>query len=178
MIRLQQLIGLPVLTMNTGKKVGIVKDAWFDERWRLKGLVLEYAKWFAVKVRTVQWSAVLSCGDDAVFIADDSKVDTGKKQLLQRAYCMGVIHLKDMPVITVTGMQLGRVSDVYFYPLQDTQIIGYELTDGFISDLMEGRKWLRTPSDYNEVLLGQDAIIVPTVSESELEPVAASNFRG
>lgn len=177
MIRLQQLIGLPVLTINNGKKVGVVKDAWFDEHWKLKGLVLEYAKWFAVKVRTVQWDAVLTCGDDAVFIADEAQVLTGKKQLLQRAYCMGVVHLKDMPVITVTGSQLGRISDVYFYPFQDTQIVGYELTDGFISDLIEGRKWLRTPSDLNEVLLGEDAIIVPAVSESELEPVAASNVR-
>lgn len=178
MIRLQQLIGLPVITMSDAKQVGIVKDAWFDEHWCLKGLVLEYAKWFTVRARTINWSSVLSCGEDAVFIANDAQVIVGKKQLLQRAYDVGVIHLKDMPVITVSGTQLGRVSDVYFYPLQDTQIIGYELTDGFVSDLMEGRKWLRTPSNVEEILLGQDAIIVPAVSESELEPVAASNFRG
>nr|WP_253944867.1 hypothetical protein [Paenibacillus sp. NEAU-GSW1] len=67
------------------------------------------------------------------------------------------------------------MSDVYFYPFQGTQIIGYELTDGFISDLMEGRKWLRAPDDSDAVLLGEDAIIVPAVSETELEPVAASN---
>ncbi|GIP16862.1 hypothetical protein J40TS1_25040 [Paenibacillus montaniterrae] len=178
MIRLQQLIGLPVIVMDTGKQVGVVLDAWFDEHWRLQGLVLEYAKWFAIKVRTVPWSSVLSCGEDAVFIKDESQLMTSKRQLLQRGFSTGVIHLKDMPIITVTGSQLGRVSDVYFHPLQDTQIVGYELTDGFVSDLMEGRKWLKAPRNMQDILLGQDAIIVPAVSESELEPVAASNFRG
>lgn len=178
MIRLQQLIGLPVFVMDTGKQVGVVLDAWFDEHWRLQGLVLEYAKWFAIKVRTVPWSSVLSCGEDAVFIKDESQLMTSKRQLLQRGFSTGVIHLKDMPIITVTGSQLGRVSDVYFHPLQDTQIVGYELTDGFVSDLMEGRKWLKAPRNMQDILLGQDAIIVPAVSESELEPVAASNFRG
>lgn len=163
--------------MQNGKQVGIVRDAWFDEHWQLNGLILEYAKWFAVKVRTVQWSAVLACGEDAVFIADESQIVTEKRQLMQRAFCAGVIQLRDMPVVTVTGLQLGRVSDVYIYPLQGTQIVGYELTDGFVSDLMEGRKWLKTPSDPDAILLGEDAIIVPAISESELEQVAASNFR-
>nr|WP_243864300.1 PRC-barrel domain-containing protein [Paenibacillus castaneae] len=99
------------------------------------------------------------------------------KQLL-RSFYTGLVKLKDLPVVTVQGLQLGRVSDVYFYPNQGTQIIGYELTDGFVSDVMEGRKWLRAPSDPDAVLLGEDAIIVPAVSEAELEPVAASNFKG
>jgi len=177
-IRLQQVIGLPVFTMKSGKQVGVVRDAWFDEQWQLNGLILEYAKWFAMKVRMVKWSAVLTCGEDAVIIADDSQIILEKRQLMQRAFCAGVIQLRDMPVVTVTGLQLGRVSDVYFYPLQGTQIVGYELTDGFVSDLIEGRKWLRTPSDAEAIMLGEDAIIVPAISESELEQVAASNFRG
>jgi len=164
--------------MKSGKQVGVVRDAWFDEQWQLNGLILEYAKWFAMKVRMVKWSAVLTCGEDAVIIADDSQIILEKRQLMQRAFCAGVIQLRDMPVVTVTGLQLGRVSDVYFYPLQGTQIVGYELTDGFVSDLIEGRKWLRTPSDAEAIMLGEDAIIVPAISESELEQVAASNFRG
>jgi len=178
MISLQRLIGLPVIVMDTGKQVGVVLDAWFDEHWQLQGLVLEYTKWFAIKVRTVPWSNVLSCGEDAVFIKKETQLMTSKRQLLQRGFSTGVVHLKDMPIVTVTGSQLGRVSDVYFHPFQDTQIVGYELTDGFVSDLMEGRKWLKAPKDMSQILLGQDVIIVPAVSESELEPVAASNFIG
>lgn len=178
MVKLQQLIGLPVIVIHSGKLVGTVKDAWFDENWKLNGLILEFAKWFAWKARIVPWNEVLTCGEDAVIISGEDAVILMKPKQVRRAFYTGIVKLKDMPVITVHGDQLGMLSDVYFYPLQGTQIVGYELTDGFISDLMEGRKWLKAPSDPDLVLLGEDAIIVPAVSEAELEPVAASNFRG
>jgi uncharacterized protein YrrD len=177
-IKLQRLIGLPVIVIHSGKLVGTVKDAWFDEHWQLKGLILDCAKWFASTVKIVEWSHVLSCGEDTVIIANEAAVVRKKSKQLLRSLETGLIKLKDLPVVTVQGIQLGRVSDVYFYPNEGTQIVGYELTDGFVSDLMEGRRWLRAPSDPESVMLGEDAIIVPAVCEAELEPVAASNFRG
>ncbi len=172
---MQQLIGLPVIVIHSGKQVGNVRDAWFDEHWFLQGLVLQSAGWFAASVFTVAWESILTCGEDTVIIADESAIKRVKPGLLLRSFETGVVKLKGLPVVTVHGDGLGRVSDVYFYPNQGTPIVGYELTDGFISDLMEGRKWLRAPSDPDAVLLGEDAIIVPAVSEAELEPVAASN---
>lgn len=177
MIKLQQLVGLPVIVIHSGKLIGKVKDAWFDEHWQLNGLIVDFANWYATSVKAVEWSNVLSCGEDAVIIASEEAVIRMKPRRVLRAFYTGIIKLKDMPVVTVQGLQLGRVSDVYFYPFQGTQIVGYELTDGFVSDLMEGRKWLKMPSDPGQVLLGENAIIVPAVSEAELEPVAASNFR-
>lgn len=177
MIKLQQLIGLPVIVIHSGKLVGTVKDAWFDEHWQLKGLILDSAKWFASSVKIVAWENVLTCGEDTVIISSEDVIIRMKPMQLLRSFYTGVVKLKDLPVMTVQGLQLGRVSDVYFYPFQGTQIVGYELTDGFVSDLMEGRKWLKAPSDPDTVLLGEDAIIVPAVSEAELEPVAASNSK-
>ncbi|OMF31743.1 photosystem reaction center subunit H [Paenibacillus sp. FSL H8-0548] len=175
-MKLQQLIGLPVIVIHSGKLVGTVKDAWFNEHWELKGLILDCPRWFVSTVKIVEWSSVLSCGEDTVIIANEAEIIRMKSKQLLRSFYTGVVKLKDLPVITVQGVQLGRVSDVYFYPKQGTQIVGYELTDGFVSDLMEGRRWLKSPSDPENVLLGEDAIIVPAVSEAELEPVAASNF--
>lgn len=177
MIKLQQLIGLPVIVIHSGKHVGTVKDAWFDEHWQLNGLILDDAKWFVSSVKVVGWSDVLTCGEDVVIISNDEALIRMKTKQLLRSFYTGLVKLKDVPVVTVQGLQLGRVSDVYFHPFQGTQIVGYELTDGFISDLMEGRKWLKAPIDPDSVLLGEDAIIVPAVSEAELEPVAASNFK-
>ncbi|MFD1955426.1 PRC-barrel domain-containing protein [Paenibacillus thailandensis] len=175
MIKLQQLIGLPVFVMKNGKRMGKVKDAWFDERWRLVGLIMERSGLMSRHAKVVPWNAVMTCGEDAVFIAEADAVQVVRASDILRSFLTGVVRIKDMPVVTVQGVQLGRVSDVYFYPHQGTQIIGYELTDGFVSDLMEGRRWLRAPEDPDAVLLGEDAIIVPAVSEAELEPVAASN---
>ncbi|MGO4370177.1 PRC-barrel domain-containing protein [Paenibacillus sp. 2TAB19] len=178
MIKLQRLIGLPVIVIHSGKLVGTVKDAYFDEHWQLQGLVLESPRWLALSLKIVRWTDVLTCGEDAVIIGSEGAVVRLKPKELLRSFYTGIVKLKDLPVVTVQGNQLGRISDVYFYPFQGTQIVGYELTDGFVSDLMEGRKWLKAPSDPDTVLLGEDAIIVPAVSEAELEPVAASNFKG
>jgi len=175
MIKLQLLIGLPVIIIHSGKQVGTVKDAWFDEHWLVNGLVLDFAKWFSSSVKVVGWSNVLACGPDTVIISSEDVLQKLKPSEVLRAFYSGVSRLKDLPVTTVQGVQLGRVSDVYFYPNEGTQIVGYELTDGFVSDLMEGRKWLKAPSEPGAVLLGEDAIIVPAVSETELEPVAAAN---
>lgn len=175
MVKLQQLIGLPVLVMKNGKRMGKVRDAWFDEQWRLIGLIMESGGLFTSTVKTVPWNEVMACGEDAVLIAAEKSVRRVKTSEILRSFLTGVVRMKDMPVVTVQGLQLGRVSDVYFYPFQGTQVIGYELTDGFISDLLEGRRWLRAPQELDAVLLGEDAIIVPAVSEAELEPVAASN---
>ncbi|MFD2116429.1 PRC-barrel domain-containing protein [Paenibacillus yanchengensis] len=176
LIKLQQIVGVPVTTLDVGKQVGTIKDAWFDEYWQLQGLVIEFASWFATSLRVIPWSEVVSCGEDVILISSESKVQRLKPQQITRSFFGGISKLKDMPIVTVQGTQLGRVSDVYFLPFQGTQIVGYELTDGFVSDLMEGRKWLNVSNNSNDIKLGDDAIIVPPISEAELEPVAASNF--
>ncbi|WP_274650061.1 PRC-barrel domain-containing protein [Paenibacillus humicola] len=175
MIRLQHVIGLPVIETDAGKRVGYVKDAWFDEHWRLDGIVLDAGRRFLTPMKSVRWHHVLVCGDDAVLIMSADSVRKSKAAEVQRSFYTGLIRLKDLPVVTIDGQQLGRLSDVYFEGFQGTQIVGYELTDGFVSDLMEGRWWLPSPEDPDAVMLGEDAIIVPAGSENRLEPVAASD---
>ncbi|SDX41898.1 PRC-barrel domain-containing protein [Paenibacillus sp. CF384] len=174
MLRLQHLIGLPVIEMNAGKQVGHVKDAWFDEHWQLGGIILDAGRRFLTAMKSVIWKEVMVCGEDAVIIMNEASVRKTKQAEIQRSFHTGSIRLKDLPVITVDGEQLGRVSDVYFDEIQGTQIVGYELTDGFIADIMEGRKWLPAPRQADEVMLGENVIIVPAGSEAFLSPVAVS----
>lgn len=173
MMKLQQMIGLPVIDSRKGKRLGTVRDAWFDEHWLLQGIVLEARSWFSKFVRAVMWNDVLACGEDAVFVIGADRIRSLRSSVIQRSFQSGCIRLKDLPVVTIEGIQLGRVSDVYFDPFRGTQIVGYELTDGFVADMMEGRKWLRAPVDPDIFVLGEDAIIVPVIGEAELEPVAA-----
>ncbi|RAP77959.1 PRC-barrel domain-containing protein [Paenibacillus montanisoli] len=174
MLRLQHLIGLPVIEMSGGKHVGHVKDAWFDEHWQLGGIILDAGRRFLTAIKAVLWNDVMVCGEDAVIIMNEASVRKTKQAEIMRSFHTGSIRLKDLPVITVDGEQLGRVSDVYFDEIQGTQIVGYELTDGFIADILEGRKWLPAPQPVEEVMLGEDVIIVPAGSEARLAPVAVS----
>jgi uncharacterized protein YrrD len=108
-IKLQRLIGLPVIVIHSGKLVGTVKDAWFDEHWQLNGIILEYAKWFAVSVKIVRWSDVLSCGEDAVIISSEAAIHRMKPKQILRSFYTGLVKLRDLTVVNVQGEHLGSV---------------------------------------------------------------------
>jgi uncharacterized protein YrrD len=167
-LQIQSIIGLPVLLPN-GKRVGKVKDAWFDEFWTLAGVVLDTRVWFRKAVWAVGWQDTTTCGEDALLIRDRQAVVLMRKSRLLRSFLCGVIRLKDMPVYTVSGIRLGRVSDVYFKESEGTPLVGYELTDGFLADVLEGRRRLLMPEGPEHVTMGEDAILVPAFYERVLE---------
>jgi uncharacterized protein YrrD len=170
MIQLQRIIGLPVLLMN-GKCSGQVKDIWFDECWKLIGVILDNHVWFRFRKasKIVIWEDIVHCGEDALLIRDDTVIATKDNKQLLRTFLTGAVRLKDMPVFTIQGLQLGKVTDVYFNSSVGTQIIGYELTDGFLADVFEGRRKLFLPEALENVTLGEDAILVPASYERILE---------
>ena len=164
----QQMIGLPVLHPRGGK-VGRVQDVWFDESWRFCGVVLHRPfPWPKRSVRVVRKERIVSWGEDALMIDGADAVETvdGKRPL--RTFDTGPVRLKDRPVYTVEGRELGRVSDVYFRPEEDKPWIGVELSDGFFADVTEGRRRLFLPGDA-EAVIGEDAILVPASCERVLE---------
>jgi len=164
MIQIQLMLGLPVLFTN-GKQAGRVKDIWFDEFWSLVGVVLEPRALFRRAFKAVYWKDVVSCGEDALLIGEETEIATVDRKMLLRTFHTGVVRLKDMPVYTKEGQHLGEVADVYFKETEGTQIIGYELTDGFLADVFEGRRRIFLPEQPGNVTLGEDAIFVPASYE-------------
>lgn len=168
MRNLQQIIGLPVYLMN-GKQVGRIQDVALDEFWQISCIVLDTKVWFRNAVRVVNWADVSVRGEDAFFVRDRSAIAVMHRKQLLRSFHTGIVRLKELPVYTVDGQELGRVSDVYFGKTEGTQLIGYELTDGFLADVFEGRRRLLLPDGPAGVTLGDNAILVPASFERVLE---------
>lgn len=158
MRRAQDIMGLPVIEIETGKQLGTAKDFVIDRDWNIQGVLLESKHWFA-SPRYIAWDDIVSLGTDAVTVKDEQVVRDHDEDD-DRTVCLldGSFKIKGLPVITVNGDHLGLVEDVYFGEQMDKKIIGYELSGGLISDLKEGRKWL--PSS-EAVKIGEDAVIVP-----------------
>jgi len=164
----QHIIGLPVLHAGGGK-VGRVQDVWFDDSWRFCGVVLrEPFPWPRRPARVVRKERIVSWGEDALMIDGTDAVETVDGRRPLRTFDTGPVRLKDRPVYTVDGRELGRVSDVYFRPEEDKPWIGYELSDGFLADVTDGRRRLFLPGDA-EAVIGEDAILVPASCERVLE---------
>lgn len=170
MIQIQQILGLPVI-LTSGKRVGKVKDIWLDEFWNLVGIILDNQVWLGLRKvsKIVNWEDVVHYGEDALMIRNGTVLTTKNNKQLLRTFHTGVVRLKDMPVYTNEGLYLGKVVDVYFKTSMGTQIIGYELTDGFLADVFEGRRKLFLPEGTENVTLGEDSILVPASYERVLE---------
>ncbi|TBL81584.1 PRC-barrel domain-containing protein [Paenibacillus thalictri] len=170
MRKARDVIGLPVISVDTGRQVGSAQDLLLDEEWRIGAVLLAGKMWFSSSAY-VEWNDVLALGEDAITIPSEDVLKTADEELSYFSLVGGQKKLKGLPVITVNGQQLGIVEDVYLEEQMGKHVIGYELSEGFITDLREGRKWLPIPES---VILGEDAIVVPVRCNEELEEIFVS----
>ncbi|WP_106768453.1 PRC-barrel domain-containing protein [Paenibacillus faecalis] len=165
-MKLQEMIGLAVFDVESGKEIGKIHDFILDKDWRITGFELEGKAIFSSHVKTVSWEDITAYGEDAVMIRSENAVRKTSADDIPLTYLLGRRKLKEMQVLTEDGILLGRISDVYFEQEQGNTILGLEISDGFVSDLIEGRKWLRCTS---EMEIGENAVMVPPMSEQRLE---------
>ncbi len=152
------LLGLPVMDIVTGKRIGTVKDVLVTGDWKLRGIVLEYKSWFN-SARFVEWNALVSIGEDAVIINSKASVRPFKSFPDTSLLGWGKEKLKGLPMVSVEGIQMGRLEDVYFSEKMEDSIVGLELSDGILTDLQEGRRRIPVPPG---AVRGEDAITVRT----------------
>jgi uncharacterized protein YrrD len=164
------LIGLPVITVDSGKQIGQVKDLLVGPDWNIRGIMLEVKHWFS-SLRYIPWEGIVAAGEDAITIPNESVIREFEHVEECHAFLEGSRKIKGLPVITVGGHKLGVVEDVYLNQNWGKQILGYELSEGFISDLKEGRRWLPMPVAATK---GEDAIIVPVHCAQEVEELFVS----
>ncbi|GJM84228.1 hypothetical protein HMSSN139_67240 [Paenibacillus sp. HMSSN-139] len=99
-------------------------------------------------------------------IRNQQAVRKWEAEHIQNTFLTGNGKLKELPVLTEDGIRLGHVTDVYFEHELGNTITGIEISDGFFTDLMEGRKLLPFMP---EMTRGENAIMVPLGSEQLLE---------
>lgn len=155
MLKSQEVMGLTVIDAKTEKRVGQVCDLIFDHTPRLQALLLEEDGWLRRK-RLAPLKAIV-IGTDLVLLEDSEQLQPyGEKDHTWTSVFTGERCLKGRSLKLLNGSELGRVENVYFSREMGT-IIGYELTDGLISDLIEGRRFFRTSQP---LYWGKDVLIV------------------
>jgi uncharacterized protein YrrD len=179
--RARDIVGLPVICTKTGKKAGTVYDLLIVDDWRIASFILSPRNLFT-PCRIMNWDDAVSCGEDAVTIEDPGLIRTvatashSKRSLSSTTWkelrssvtlVDGKRKVRGLPIVTTDGLQIGFVEDVYLRKDMGNTIIGFELSEGFISDLTEGRKWLSLPKT---AIAGKDAIVVPAHCEEAVAP--------
>ncbi|WP_408954800.1 PRC-barrel domain-containing protein [Natroniella sp. ANB-PHB2] len=156
MRRGQELIGLPIVELEEGELVGKVVDILFSpQQKQLLGVAVENKKVWK-KARLIPQQKLYILGKDIIIIDNKRNLNQVEKSVESLNYGASVMGKE---VITEQGEVLGVVEDVIVDQKQN--LLGYELTDGLIQDILTGRKVILF--DKIELAYGQDIIIVTNI---------------
>lgn len=168
MNKLSNLLGLPILEIETGVQIGEVQEVLLDiDQASIRGIILDSANWL-FKTDGISYEDLFSIGRDAVMVRGSEVVKN-----LGAAYSLSSIHqLKDLlnkQIFTETGFMLGILVDIIF-DCTTGEIKAYQVSDSIVTDLLCGRLTMPLPQAQ---VIGQDKLIVPDsmakLLHSELE---------
>jgi uncharacterized protein YrrD len=144
---------MPIFELKTGSKIGEVCDLNISNNGIVRGLLVKKGVFFK-KTYIINVQNVSSFGFDGVMIEDREVLEplTEHKEFTFE----NRDRLSGRMMMTNEGERLGMLEDVYFLEEAGT-IVGYELSDGFFSDIIEGKRVVRTDEP---PAIGKDAIIV------------------
>jgi uncharacterized protein YrrD len=147
------LKGQPVFETKSGTKIGEVTDLCITSSGMVKGLLVKKGVFFK-QTFFLDIQKVASFGWDGVMIEDNvhlEKLKTSPEYTLTHQH-----SLNGTMMLSKSGDSLGLLKDVYFQEELGT-IVGYEITDGFFSDISEGKQVIQSGEP---PAIGKDAIIV------------------
>jgi uncharacterized protein YrrD len=146
------LKGQPIFESRSGSKIGEVTDLCIIDGM-VKGLMVKKGVFFKQNYY-LDIQDVSSFGWDGVMIEDDTQLE---KLKTIPDYTLTHQHsLSGKLLLSSSGESLGLLEDVYFQEEVGT-IVGYEITDGFFSDITEGKQVIHSQTP---PAIGKDAIIV------------------
>jgi uncharacterized protein YrrD len=147
------LRGMPIYHLSSGKKMGDVCDLSISDNGKVTGLLVKKGA-FLKQNYFLAIENVSSFGWDGVMVEDTEQLEK-----LKSAPEYTFVHQRPLSgkmLLSKSGDTLGLLRDVYFQEEVGT-IVGYEVTDGFFTDLTEGKKVIET---YLPPAIGKDAIVV------------------
>lgn len=171
MLKLRSLLGLPVLEIERGTRIGEVREVVLNvEQASVAGVVIAEPTWLSHE-RGISFADLYGIGRDALTVRDADAVRDFSAVLGG----MGVYTLQalcDKQIYTETGDYLGVVADVACEQATG-EIRFYELSDGFITDFLRGRSVMPLPPVQ---VVGEGRLIVPEAMAKTLK--AAINEPG
>lgn len=168
LIKANDVIGLKVITLETGKEVAKVQDVVYDPRDNMvKALVIDEGGWFS-DAKVILFEDIKSIGEDAVIIESEEKVRTASEVSSRVAnIAREEQNLTKTKIITEEGDELGSVSDIIF-DSKTGKVEEFEVSQG-AQNLASGKKTIRVN---NIITVGEDATIVSGVSKQVVEQQA------
>lgn len=158
-----EIVGLPVVGIDHGTKIGTVEDILFCKKDRVvKALVLE-RKGIHLKQKVILLKDILNMGKDAV-VVEDGRCLIGLSQVKKWEEFKNIGKLTGLKVYSKFGDDLGIVKDILF-DYQNGAIEGVEVSDGIFQDVVSGRKVIPL---FGRVEFGEENILIDREALEEI----------
>ncbi len=174
MRRAKDIIGLPVVTLDSGKCIAEVLDILFEpEENRILALVVDRGRWLT-NARGVPFNAVHSIGEDAVVVPSRKAIWRAKADpKVERAWESKKV-VSELDVYTSDGDFLGKIADIDIDE-KTGQVQGYEVRLDGISETQRGEQFLPAPETEQ---VGFEMAFVPPETGDRIEQQAAREAEG
>ena len=163
----KSLIGVKVISEIDGADMGRVKDLVFDhDANQVLALLMSEKDLFGlIDAQIIPWSQIAHIGPDAItVVSSNSRIKAGEDSRVKNIMSRNTA-LSGTRIYTTDGKDLGTLADTYIND-ENGHIDGYEISGGFVSDTMTGKRFL--PSDH-ELTLGKDVALVEPMAAQVLE---------
>jgi uncharacterized protein YrrD len=161
----KDLLGKPVVTYDSGKKIANIKDLIFSQVDNsLLGFLIEEAGLFS-SARVLPLDLVKAIGADAIIIPTKDAISSARNYPDLENILENNNILNGTRVMTTDGRSLGRLVDLYFDDNGGT-IEGYETSGGVFADAYSGRSFV--PAAHT-LKIGKDVAFVPVETVDLME---------
>lgn len=157
----RELLSLPVVENLTGEQLGEVKELIYDSReCNLIGFIVADGGWLR-GAQVVLLPQVREITGTAVVVEDRSCIrDVSEIKELLAAGC----DVKGYTLVTADGREMGIIRDLVISP-DNGKIQGYELSDGVIDDLLNGRTTVNVSGRVE--IVDEQVIVTDTKGEGD-----------
>ncbi|ADV67408.1 PRC-barrel domain-containing protein [Deinococcus maricopensis] len=174
MLKGKDIIGRPIVALDSGARIDTVRDLVFDhDANQLLALLVDEGGWFRA-ARVIPFASVRSIGEDAVVIPSTNDVVPATALERVADLLADKRSLSGLTFMTTDGRDLGKLADLYFDEATG-RVVGYDMTGGIFSDLASGRTFVPAPE---QVKIGQDVAIVPPEVALMMEEQEEGGLRG
>ena len=156
MIKIQELIGKPIVTLNRGEIIGKAKDVLIDpSTFEIAALVLPASSMFSKETMVVPRPVIHILGRDVILVKSNEA--TVRDDTLRGVASLLAVtkQMKGRQIATEKGTKVGILNDILVD--DDGKIVGYDLSRVFIKGPIAESK--RIPFRVTRSI-GPDLIIV------------------
>lgn len=161
--RYSEVLNLPVISAENGKKAGVVKEVLFDTETReAKALLLEH-RGVEIGKRLIFLKDILSLGADAVIIDSYASITAAGRSSYSKEFGKKG-KILGLRIYSKAGEDLGVVVDVIFDWVTG-RVESFEVSDGIYQDVVKGRSLLPL---FGKVEFSEESVLVDKEAVEEM----------